>query len=319
MSDDDAELKDVLIRSLSENGILSRLKVFCNSILYSQAQLRAAVYLALEKHNYNDGMPQTNDAVRTLQANEDVHPKHQHFGRRGRGRLHILQSFPEHLFEGTGPEDLPAFASSVGMCIKNRGVSLVEYVLEIRKYRKSWIACTYDVCLALTNCEDLVNATRIRRECRLMLLDQCFSEHHKATTHKLGRPGSIPALVLPSSGMAVRHRKGATAERFLSSARHMAPTSSGISKSLFKRRHSVYLAAFNVRTPKQAGQRAALALTLDSLGIDKAKEMEETQKAGNARRLFQLIRATGPRKPPVSETIKDRNGTTISNKEERLD
>ncbi|KER31357.1 hypothetical protein T265_02407 [Opisthorchis viverrini] len=35
--------------------------------------------------------------------------------------------------------------------------------------------------------------------------------------------------------------------------------------------------------------------------------------------LFQLIRATGPRKPPVSEIIKHQNGTTISNKEERLD
>ncbi|GAA56659.1 ATP-binding cassette transporter [Clonorchis sinensis] len=51
----------------------------------------------------------------------------------------------------------------------------------------------------------------------------------------------------------------------------------------------------------------------------KAKEMEEAHKSGNARKLFQLIRATGPRKPPVSETIKDRNGVTISNKEERLD
>ncbi|GAA52101.1 sorting nexin-1 [Clonorchis sinensis] len=46
----------------------------------------------------------------------------------------------------------------------------------------------------------------------------------------------------------------------------------------------------------------------------KAKEMEEAHKSGNARRLFQLIRATGPRKPPVSETIKDRNGVTVSNK-----
>ncbi|GAA48171.1 craniofacial development protein 2 [Clonorchis sinensis] len=51
----------------------------------------------------------------------------------------------------------------------------------------------------------------------------------------------------------------------------------------------------------------------------KAKEMEEAQKTGNARRLFQLIRATGPRKPPVSETIKHQNGTTISNKETSLD
>ncbi|KER30007.1 hypothetical protein T265_13269, partial [Opisthorchis viverrini] len=33
---------------------------------------------------------------------------------------------------------------------------------------------------------------------------------------KLGQPGSIPALVLPSGGMAARHRKCATAERFIS-------------------------------------------------------------------------------------------------------
>ncbi|KAG5453182.1 hypothetical protein CSKR_112744, partial [Clonorchis sinensis] len=31
---------------------------------------------------------------------------------------------------------------------------------------------------------------------------------------RLGQPGSIPALVLPSGGMAARHRKGATVERF---------------------------------------------------------------------------------------------------------
>ncbi|GAA47785.1 ATP-binding cassette transporter [Clonorchis sinensis] len=51
----------------------------------------------------------------------------------------------------------------------------------------------------------------------------------------------------------------------------------------------------------------------------KAKEMEEAPKAGNARRLFQLIRATGPRKPTLGETIKGRNETNISNKEERPD
>ncbi|KER25860.1 LOW QUALITY PROTEIN: hypothetical protein T265_14128 [Opisthorchis viverrini] len=38
----------------------------------------------------------------------------------------------------------------------------------------------------------------------------------------------------------------------------------------------------------------------------KAKELE-AQKAGNASRLLQLIRATGPQKPPVSETIKNQN------------
>ncbi|KER24620.1 hypothetical protein T265_07763 [Opisthorchis viverrini] len=54
----------------------------------------------------------------------------------------------------------------------------------------------------------------------------------------------------------------------VASARHMVPTSSGIYKSVLKPRRPVYLAAFNVRTPKQAGKQAALALTLDSLGID---------------------------------------------------
>jgi hypothetical protein len=51
----------------------------------------------------------------------------------------------------------------------------------------------------------------------------------------------------------------------------------------------------------------------------KAEEMEEAKNAGNVRRLFQLIRATGPRKPMVSETIKNHNGSLISNKSERLD
>ncbi|GAA55088.1 polyprotein [Clonorchis sinensis] len=52
------------------------------------------------------------------------------------------------------------------------------------------------------------------------------------------------------------------------SARHPTLTSSGISKSNFMPRHPVHLAAFNVRTLKQAGVQAALALVLDSLDID---------------------------------------------------
>ncbi|KAG5447284.1 Heat shock cognate 71 kDa protein [Clonorchis sinensis] len=37
--------------------------------------------------------------------------------------------------------------------------------------------------------------------------------------YRLGRPGSMPALVLPPGGMAVRRRRGATAERFTMGAR----------------------------------------------------------------------------------------------------
>ena len=52
---------------------------------------------------------------------------------------------------------------------------------------------------------------------------------------------------------------------------------------------------------------------------DKATEMEKAHQAGNSRKLFQLIRSTGPRKPGVSEVINNRNGDLITNKEERLD
>ena len=52
---------------------------------------------------------------------------------------------------------------------------------------------------------------------------------------------------------------------------------------------------------------------------DEATEMEKADQAGNSRKLFQLIRSTGPRKPGVSEVINDRNGDLITNKEERLD
>ncbi|GAA56396.1 hypothetical protein CLF_110807 [Clonorchis sinensis] len=47
--------------------------------------------------------------------------------------------------------------------------------------------------------------------------------------------------------------------------------------------------------------------------------MEDAKNAGNVRRLFHLIRSTGPRKPLVSETIRDQNGSLICNKAERLD
>ncbi|GAA51107.1 hypothetical protein CLF_105593 [Clonorchis sinensis] len=52
----------------------------------------------------------------------------------------------------------------------------------------------------------------------------------------------------------------------VTSVRHAALTYSDISKSIFKTRRPVYLDAFNVRTLKQAGQQAALVLTLDSIG-----------------------------------------------------
>ncbi|KAG5447961.1 hypothetical protein CSKR_100923, partial [Clonorchis sinensis] len=54
---------------------------------------------------------------------------------------------------------------------------------------------------------------------------------------RLGRPGNIPALVLPSGGMAARHQKGVTAEPFLTLKKQPpGPTPSGSPfwKSLMK-------------------------------------------------------------------------------------
>ncbi|CAH8647362.1 unnamed protein product [Dicrocoelium dendriticum] len=50
----------------------------------------------------------------------------------------------------------------------------------------------------------------------------------------------------------------------------------------------------------------------------RAQEMEEAGAVGNYRKLFQLIRTTGPRKPGVSETIRDSAGALIHNKERRM-
>ncbi|KER23522.1 LOW QUALITY PROTEIN: hypothetical protein T265_14625 [Opisthorchis viverrini] len=85
---------------------------------------------------------------------------------------------------------------------------------------------------------------------------------------RLRQPGSIPALVLPSGGMAARHRKGATAERFLFFLRLLYLRVQSQPQALFKPRKSVRLAAFSVRTLKQAGQQVGVVRTLDSLCID---------------------------------------------------
>ena len=46
--------------------------------------------------------------------------------------------------------------------------------------------------------------------------------------------------------------------------------------------------------------------------------MEEAYKAGNSRKLFQLIRNTGPKGTGVSEVITETDGTTIHDKDRRL-
>ena len=53
--------------------------------------------------------------------------------------------------------------------------------------------------------------------------------------------------------------------------------------------------------------------------ISKAQEMEKAFAAGNSRALFQLIRSTGQKKAGVSETICEKDGTTIHSLNRRLE
>ena len=46
--------------------------------------------------------------------------------------------------------------------------------------------------------------------------------------------------------------------------------------------------------------------------------LEQAAAAGNSRKLFQLIRASGRKKPSVSETIREANGDLIHNMQRRL-
>ncbi|KAG5445017.1 hypothetical protein CSKR_105029 [Clonorchis sinensis] len=50
--------------------------------------------------------------------------------------------------------------------------------------------------------------------------DEIAQRLEREFTDRLGQPGSIPALVLPSGGMAVRHRKGVTAEGIIKKINH---------------------------------------------------------------------------------------------------
>ena len=52
--------------------------------------------------------------------------------------------------------------------------------------------------------------------------------------------------------------------------------------------------------------------------IAKCREMEKAAAIGNSRNLFRLIRSTGPRKPGVSEVIKESDGALINSQERRL-
>ncbi|GAA53112.1 histone H3 [Clonorchis sinensis] len=65
---------------------------------------------------------------------------------------------------------------------------------------------------------------------------------------RLGQPGSIPALVQPSGGTAVKHRKGATAERFFSN-KHNDYLTTKTTPTIHGHRHQHHWEATTSETP----------------------------------------------------------------------
>ncbi|GAA53535.1 hypothetical protein CLF_110434 [Clonorchis sinensis] len=100
-----------------------------------------------------------------------------------------------------------------------------------------------------------------------------FTNNSTFMPHRPSR-GAISRVAL----LAAYSRAGPSSrtDRFARPTSHLAAdrvrpssvTSVNTSKSVFKPRKPVYLATFNVRSLKQAGQQVALARTLDSLSID---------------------------------------------------
>ncbi|GAA39866.1 hypothetical protein CLF_103573 [Clonorchis sinensis] len=71
---------------------------------------------------------------------------------------------------------------------------------------------------------------------------------------------------------------------------HPASTTSDISEVIFNHRCLVHLAAFNVRTPQQAGQQVALALTPNLFGIDVCLSETRIKEASTVTELTGLFR-----------------------------
>lgn len=64
--------------------------------------------------------------------------------------------------------------------------------------------------------------------------------------------------------------------------------------------------------------KASLRKDREIWWTERAREMENAAASGNTRKLFHLIRATGKKRPGVSETICEMDGSLIHNRKRRL-
>ncbi|GAA50865.1 DNA-directed RNA polymerase III subunit RPC6 [Clonorchis sinensis] len=103
-------------------------------------------------------------------------------------------------------------------------LSTNEYVLGLpeileRRSRSSWL------CRSTSGASPILQSNGQYLPVRARWLEREFTNRNvrgsnptsasRLPLSRLGQPGSIPVLVLPSSGMAATHRKGVTAERFI--------------------------------------------------------------------------------------------------------
>ncbi|KER25612.1 LOW QUALITY PROTEIN: hypothetical protein T265_14179, partial [Opisthorchis viverrini] len=91
---------------------------------------------------------------------------------------------------------------------------------------------------------------------------------------RLGQPGSIPALVLPSGGMAARHRKGATAERFKGSTRaEILPGCSSLDRRSREAEVGFYPRAFrSVKAVRRFPQTTRMSISMEAAMLPSPEE-----------------------------------------------
>ncbi|KAL7870861.1 hypothetical protein SRHO_G00083580 [Serrasalmus rhombeus] len=93
------------------------------------------------------------------------------------------------------------------------------------------------------------------------------------------------------------------------------------SSALMEQHHQVPPGSSDNRRRRAARRELKQQLQLDKeeWWVKIAVEMETAAVAGNSQRVFKLIRDTGGRRIPVSETICDKNGNLIHNQARRLE
>ncbi|KAG5444121.1 hypothetical protein CSKR_101607 [Clonorchis sinensis] len=109
------------------------------------------------------------------------------------------------------------FLSYEGCGMRNSSTKTKQFAEEGIRSGSGYISPTFWSQLRGVMCVTWVCFACYQRKTRCCVLSFSIpTSASRLSLSRLGKPGSIPALVLPSGGMAARHRKGATGEQFFS-------------------------------------------------------------------------------------------------------